>query len=531
MSYKKRLRKHELSPDGVAAIRVIGEGKLGKKCANLLEKRETLDRCGFLFPRRNLVVTSDVVLDTLRKSGLDEGWDAGDIGLREKKEIFSKFRTWAVSEIWPLVKEIFEHRAMYIRSDTSWDSLGRGVYDSVPFANGYGSSSDDAKRAEAFSRGFFQVVMSYFDETAAHVSRKLGITDKGINVFFSQFIGRDGEFPLHGWSRRALVPFISAVVKTTIVSGKRESLVRFEYGLGSGALVGRTMIIGEDSTTTLSKKQRKEGIHPDLINASPEVIVLPDVRVENVDGSNWAVIDMLMKSAYPQISGSTVNGARTLLSEIVENVGHYEAENSGIPLYLELVSSSFRDSIRWFAVQAGDFEPVNPLPPPEADADFTSNKDFSGHGIVKGRKKLFIFGKDSFSTNSGMRFLEEINNTNDDFIVILPQHVFTGNNLVSLDARHFFRARAILEYERLSVDEMPNVWHKQGPPSEHFEQLALDLDLLFIPVDYPFSSLPFPVPPEGIIKTEADVLFACDKERGISWGKMINMGREYKKLI
>ncbi len=523
------LKKHELSQDGVAAIRVLGDGRLGKKCANLLKKRKILDRCGFLFPRRNLVVTSDVILDTLRNSGLREGWDAKDIDFKKRDAIFPNFEEWAVREVWPLVRKVFEHRALYIRSDTSWDSLGRGVYDSVPFANAYGSHLDDAANARIFSKGFFQVVMSYFDETAAHISRKLGVKDKGINVFFSQFIGRDGEFLLHGNRKRALVPFLSAVVKTTVVQGKREALVRFEYGLGSGALVGRTMIIGENGVTTLSKKQRKDGIQPDVMNAAPEVIVLPDVRVENVDGSNWSVIEVLLKSAYPQINKDVTSEACKLLGEIVQNIGHYEKENGDMPLYLELVSSSFQDSIKWFAVQAGDFKPVNPLPPPGNNMDFTSNKDFSGHGIVKGRKKLFIFGADAFSTGKGVRVLEDINKNNNDFIVVIPQHALTGNNLVSLSARHFYRASAVLEYERLLEDEMPRVWHKEGPPSEHFEQLALDLNLLFIPVDHPFKGLPFHVLPADVVRTEADVILACDKERGISWGKIINIARECKK--
>jgi len=135
-----------------------------------------------------------------------------------------------------------------------------------------------------------------------------------------------------------------------------------------------------------------------------------------------------------------------------------------------------------------------------------------------------------FATVRGRKMLERINNDNEDFVVVLPQHAFTGTNLVSLDTRHFFRAAAILEYERLSKKETPCVWHKQGPPSEHFEQLALDLSLLFIPVDYPLRELPFVVAPNAVVGVDGDVLLACDKERGISWGRIENIASNAKEI-
>ncbi len=86
---------------------------------------------------------------------------------------------------------------------------------------------------------------------------------------------------------------------------------------------------------------------------------------------------------------------------------------------------------------------------------------------------------------------------------------------------HFIHAAAVIEYECINPDELPRIYHVSGPPSEHFEQLMLDFERLFIPVDNPFpSGLPFRVAPSEVVEIVADVQLACDKERGIAWGKI-----------
>ena len=386
MRLKDIRRVYPLSVDGVAAIHVLGEGPLGAKSMNLHNKRKVLDACSFLFPRRNLVITQELLVDALVNSGLSSGWSSGALPSRvDFANIRRNFIDWAKRVIWPVVEELFEGRAFYVRSDAPGDSLGRGVYSSQPFVNNHVTRESSCK-AECFASILFTVTTSYFNEAAIRFRERFGITEKGINVLCSQFIGRPGDFLMGGEHKTALAPFLSAVVKTTLVAGTREGLIRFEYGLGSGALVGRTILVHDDKAETLSTNRKMSGVVADIHHSSAEVIVLPSTSIERVDSSNYTVLELLMLSAYPKIAHSVEEHAVRMLELLAGNLLNYQKNNDGIPLYLELVSSSFRRApTYWFAVQVSDYEPMNSLPPPPEEVDFTSNKDFCGHGMVNGR--------------------------------------------------------------------------------------------------------------------------------------------------
>lgn len=524
-------RIYPLSPDGVAAIHVVGKSPLGAKSLNLHGKRDILDRCGFLFPRRNLVVTQDVLVDALVDSGLSGGWNTNNkLDRRDYQSVRRKFMDWAKKTIWPILEELFVGRAFYIRSDAPGDSLGRGVYSSEPFVNSHVNRDYEA-RAESFASLFFAVTMSHFNEAAIRFRKRFNIHEDGINVLCSQFIGRPGDFLLGGNRKRALAPFLSAVVKTTLVAGTKEGLIRFEYGLGSGALVGRTILVHGSETETMSGKRKMNGVVTDLHHATPEVVVLPDTTLESVDPSNYAVMEMLMNSAYPKIETSVEENATRMLEYLATNLQEYQRLNGNIPLYLELVSSSFRRApTHWFAVQASDYEPINPLPAPPETIDFSSNKDFCGHGLVQGRKRIYLFGKDTFNVerfdqpSNGKTMLKQLNETCSDFVTILPQQALTGTNLTSMDDTHFLCAAAVIEYERLHASDLPYIVHRSGPSSEHFEQLMLDFERLFIPVSCPFpKDITFRVGSDQVFEVYADVKLACDRERGVAWGKIDNI--------
>jgi hypothetical protein len=381
--------------------------------------------------------------------------------------------------------------------------------------------------------------MSYFNEAAIRFRERFGISEKGINVFCSQFIGRLGKFLLGGEQRQALAPFLSAVVKTTLVSGTREGLIRFEYGLGSGALVGRTILVHDTHAETLSGKHRLCGVHADLMHTGAEVLVLPHAAVEKIEPSNSSVLNILLASAYPKIMGPVAEAARRMLELLVSEIHRYQELNHG-PLYLELVSSSFRSTpIFWFVVQASDFTPMNPIPRPPGDVDFSSNKDFCGHGMIQGKKNVYIFGETLFNVqdvnkpSQGMLILEDLTKRDSDFVVIVPQQALSGTNLTSVNNRHYLSAAVVIEYERLHQHDSPRKAHTSGPSSEHFEQLMLDFERLFIPVDCPFpQGLAFGVGSDDVVRVMADVTLACDRERGIAWGKVENIkfvGSVYSK--
>ncbi len=88
-----------LGRDKVASIRVLGGGKLGEKSVNLFRKERVLEDCGFLFPRRNLVIASDLLLDGLAYAGHKDGWEAAS--MPQSEEFRRRFCAWMIGEVWP----------------------------------------------------------------------------------------------------------------------------------------------------------------------------------------------------------------------------------------------------------------------------------------------------------------------------------------------------------------------------------------------------------------------------------------------
>ncbi|GEM_PF-3075321 len=521
-----QLLEHKLSKDGVATIHVIGSGRLGGKSANLVHKAPMLEECGFLFPRRNLGISSDVLLEGMMKSGLKDGWNAQPQE-RAKQEFKQAFGIWAVQSVWPVAKAIFEGRSFYIRSDAPLDSLGRGVYDSEPFLNNSRSCPNENDRAEIFARGLYNVVMSYFGDAAAEFRKRSGALEEGMNVQLSQFIGRFGDLNFEGRVQPALAPFLSAVVKTSRFGGKGGGLVRFEYGMGSGALKGRSILLGQNGeTSTIVGKNIVKGIDTCPWNSRSEIMLEDRNVVVELPGSNRAALSMFMKSAYPEIKQDIDKEAQRLLWWLAENNSKIEEKNGGIPLYLELVSSSYKKegTIRWFVVQDADYTPMENMPALPERPTFVSGSDFSGHGQISGKRKLFVFGPDACGGEKWLLNLEEINSQNEGYAVAIPQSALSGFNLTALtnmSARYFSNAAAVLEYESLGHKDSPKIAHEIGrQSSEHFEQLALDFEILFIPVKHLFGEGESGMAPEKIGEYLCDATFVCDKERGIAWGKV-----------
>lgn len=522
--------KHQLSKDGVATIRVMGNGRLGGKSANLVGKAPMLEECGFLFPRRNLNVSSDVLLEGMVKCGLKDGWNAG-LEERSKPEFVRAFCAWAAESIWPTATAVFDGRTFYVRSDAPMDSLGRGVYESEPFINSKGYPTEIG-RAEAFARRMYNVLMSYFGYAAAEFRKGSSVPEEGMNIQLSQFIGRFGNLYFDGNNEPALAPFLSAVVKTSRFHGGGGGLVRFEYGMGSGALKGRSILIGQDGkVSTVAGKEIVKGIDASIWKSRSEILLADRNEVVELPGSNGAALSMFMKSAYPEIRQGIEKEAQQLLWWLAENNSRIEAMNGGVPLYLELVSSSYRKQgeMRWFVVQDADYAPMESMPAPPENPAFVSCSDFSGHGQISGRRKLFVFAPDACNGDGWLRGLEEINLRNEGHIVAIPQAALSGLNLAAMtevSARYLSKAAVVLEYERLVQGSMPRIAHDEGKmSSEHFEQLALDLKTMFIPVKHLFGAGDGIEQREGICEYVCDATFACDKERGMAWGKMDNIFR------
>ncbi|MCX6777595.1 MAG: hypothetical protein NT157_01800, partial [Candidatus Micrarchaeota archaeon] len=252
---KRIVREFGLGPEKVAKITVLGVGPWGAKSRNVLEKSNMLEGQGLIFPRRNLVIRSNVLEEGIIASGARQGWKSEE--LRHGGLSMTAFGAWCNETAWPLVETIFEGKPLYIRSDSHEDALGRGAYESIPFPNAYGKYTEPQMRAVVFSRELFRVVGSYFSDTAKAFRKTCGSVQQGMNVFISQFIGMPSTE--HG----VIIPFMSAVVKSTLFEGKPgNGLVRFEYGMGKGALSGRSIIIENGAAVeTIVGKTRKEGLY------------------------------------------------------------------------------------------------------------------------------------------------------------------------------------------------------------------------------------------------------------------------------
>lgn len=179
--------------------------------------------------------------------------------------------------------------------------------------------------------------------------------------------------------------------------------------------------------------------------------------------------------------------------------------------------------MRWFVVQSADFIPQHVLPAPPENADFVSQADFCGHGLVEGRKQIYIFRADCFKNKSGIEVLRNINEREHDFVIFVPQQALTGLNLIELSGTFFSNAAAVIEYRAIGGAAFFTNVH-QNPSSEHFEQLSADFRIIFIPVDRIFTDrIATKMRYTNVLEGTADVMLACDRERGIAWGTIRNI--------
>ncbi|MBI5228542.1 hypothetical protein HY991_00415 [Candidatus Micrarchaeota archaeon] len=523
------IRTYPLSKDGVAAIKIIGEGPKGAKSFNLIRKAEILETLGFLFPRRNLVIKQSILLEGLRHAGLKHEWDNEPLPWDRRAR--EKFTLWAMDTFWPVVEKIFEGRAFFVRSNAPGDSLGRGVYSSVPFANLCRTYADDRLRKLGFANLLMHVVESYFSETAEKFRERAGFENSGINVMLCQFIGRVGAI---SEDERLLVPFMSAVVKSTLLhENPGDGLIRFEYGMGKGAISGRTLLYrertdlpvdypGSDTLEfeTISGRGRVKRIDSSARNMNA-ITVDVGSETERIFGpEHEAIFGLVLRSAYPFIERQFIVEGYELLKWLANKIPVLEHANDG-PIYLECVVSSFRDRLRWFVVQVSDFDPVHQLPnPPEKDVFISS--DFYGHGMLEnGRRNVFILGKEFVKNPDWKARLSEINKANKGFIVLIPQKALTGLDLTELSGGHFSNAGAVIEYRTLGSYKFERNLHLEGPSSEHFEQVMQDFDVLFIAAQNVLSNEEAAtVNPAGITEGTALVSAACDRERGFAWWRI-----------
>lgn len=518
----KTIKEYGLGPEGIAKITFMGTGILAPKSENIIRKSKMLERLGFIFPRRNLVISSNVLAEGIVASGSKEMWKAGR--MRNDGVSREAFKQWSDRNVWPVVEGVFEGRHLYVRSDAFGDSLGRGAYESVPFPNRQGEFSDEDERKRAFSNALFQVLRSYFSDTANAFRKAGGIVAEGMNILLSQFVGEPSSQRFN--DKRILMPFMGAVVKTSLFSQRPgKGLVRFEYGMGKGAISGRSILVDNGrATQTIVGRSRKEGVYCSWIGTKVTGL---DLKVSNeieLDDTKWAVLNSILSGAYPTERGKGIEQhAKELLTWLAERLPKLQEKNGG-PLYLELISSSFQNRLRWFVVQAADYPPMHEIPEPPKYTQFYSNTDFSGHGEVKGERKVFLFQRDAFegeSTKKTLEKLSRINDLNQEFVLILPQEALSGMNLVEMSGTYFSNAAAVIEYQSIGDEFWKDSVH-QSMSSEHFEQLARDFDMLFIPVEK--------LRLEGVelgksrepLSFNADVHLACDRERQIGWGSIRN---------
>ncbi len=513
---RRSIKDYGLGNTEIAKMTILGVGIGGSKSSNIIAKSPFLERNGFIFPRRNIIIKADVLEEGIISTGERKGWNAEAI---PKGELSRKaFTQWSNREIWPLTEEIFGGRSLYIRSDAFGDALGREAYTSVPFANSLGNYKDPEHLKVSFANGLFEVVNSYFSDTAKAFRKAAGILQPGMCVFLSQFIGQ----PSHGWN--VLMPFMSAVVKTTLFEGQPgKGVVRFEYGMGKGALTGRSIVVEKGRPIeTISGKKRWGGIYCSWQGARITGFSLSHRNEVEYEDSKWTALHSAFSEAYPLAGRSMDTHGKELLGWLVKSLPKLEHEN-GSSLYLELVSSSFQNRLRWFVVQVADYPTMNEIPAPPKDAQFVSNLDFYGHGEIKGKKEVFVFSRESFSTGMARQQLSIINGIHKDFVVVLPQEALTGLNLVELSGSCFSNASAVLEYQMLGDEEYRGTVH-QKPSYEHFEQLARDLKTMFIPVEkLELSGFEKRLPPDEPLVLRGDVHIACDKERRIAWGSLRNL--------
>ncbi len=512
---KKLIREYGLGP-GIANITVFGTGPEGKKSGDIIRKSKMLEKVGLLFPRRNLVLKADVLAEGIASTGSREGWKGNSLPEGElSREAFDK---WCKKEIWPLVENTFEGRAIYVRSDAPGDSLGRGVYDSVPFPNREGIRKDQSTRPEEFSRRLFQVIKSYFSDTAKAFSEACGDVRSGMSVFLSQFVGQPAK------NRGVLMPFMSGVIKSTLFKGTPgNGIVRFEYGMGKGALSGRTIIVENGvPIETIFEKKRAKGVYCSWVGTNVTGFNLTLSEEIKLDDSKWALLSNILSEAYPLAGKSVDTHGKSLLKWLIKNIPKIENENGG-PIYLELVCSSFKNRLRWFVVQVADYPPMHQIPPSPKDVQFVSNSDFYGHGEVKRTKTIYLFSREAFKSKTAMEQMAEINREKKDFVFVLPQDALTGTNLTSLSGTYFSNASAVLEYQILGDEGWRGSLHKE-PSCEHFEQLCRDLNILFIPVErLKLGGLERSLTGEHPLVLTGDVHLACDKERRIAWGSLTNL--------
>ncbi|MFH1448135.1 MAG: hypothetical protein ABIG39_04690 [Candidatus Micrarchaeota archaeon] len=521
---KRQVREFGLGPEKVAKITFFGTGLLAPKTANIIKKADMFEESGLMFPRRNLVVSSNILEEGVIVSGSRKGWGAER--LRHDGASKEAFGQWSDRIIWPLVEELFEGRHIYIRSDAFGDSLGRGVYESVPFANMQGRYGGDEERKRSFSNGLFGIIRSYFSDTAKAFREVSGVSIPGMTALLSQFIGEPSTSTFN--DRRILMPFMSAIVKSTLFGGSPgKGLIRFEYGMGKGAISGRSILIDNGKAIeTIVERSRKQGLYCSWIGSKVTGFDLGHSQDVVFDDTKWMVMSSILSGAYPMEKGKGIEGhAKELLRWLVKMVPRLEDKNGG-PIYLELISSSFRNKLKWFVVQNADYQPMHQIPPPPKDVQFVSNADFCGHGEVKGNKQIFVFSRESFEkhkANETMDKIAEINRTYQDFVVVLPQEALTGTNLTDLSGTHLSNASVVLEYQSIGDEFWRGTVHQRSS-SEHFEQLVRDLETMFVPVEkLKLEGIELKTEKDGPLVIRGDVHIACDKERHIAWGSLRNL--------
>ncbi|MFH0817548.1 MAG: hypothetical protein V1909_02830 [Candidatus Micrarchaeota archaeon] len=515
---KRIVREYPLGDTGIAKITVLGTGVSGSKSGNIISKSGMLERNGLIFPRRNLVIRADVLEEGIFAAGEKKGWNANFI--TEGDSSRKAFGEWSSHEIWPIAEGIFDGRPFYIRSDAFGDSLGRGAYESVPFANAYREEKSKESLKVGFSSGLFEVIKSYFSDTAKAFRSATRVNQPGMCVFLSQFIGQPAT------RNKLLMPFLSAVVKTTLFQEQPgKGIVRFEYGMGKGALSGRSIIVENGNPIeTVVNKTREKGIYCSWQGSRITAFSLEHSIDMEYDDSKWTYLCSVLAGAYPLAGKWVDDQGKELLSWLVNILPKLEREN-GAPLYLELVSSSFQNRLRWFVVQAADYPPMHAMPPPPKAVQFISNTDFYGHGEVNGEKEIFAFSREAFTNGKAKEELTAINASHKDFVVVLPQEALTGTNLTSLSGKCFSNACAVLEYQTLEGELYRGTVHDRAS-YEHFEQLARDLETLFIPIEkLKLEGFEQEFSFERATALKGDVHIACDKERQIAWGNITNLSR------
>lgn len=160
---------------------IIGDGEIGSKASQLIEKTPTLQTLGFHTPKRT-ILAEGFFSDFFQKSGLET--NLRDVSANADIEAVIKNSSFSSEQLETLqtICRSYGDKPLVIRSSAKGDARGTGTYKSV-FVN---------NDITDFDQGLKQVLASYFSPDAI-AFRKDAATGEGFGVIIEPVIGHNFE--------------------------------------------------------------------------------------------------------------------------------------------------------------------------------------------------------------------------------------------------------------------------------------------------------------------------------------------------